>query len=116
MISIGQGKYKIWMKKERLDYGIVLIIGGGKLSHIGSIVLSEPRTSRTGRDISCTSQVINVFGHKEEEIARVFAEKTCLNKKVPVLCVCGIHIDCATKKDIKILVSNAKELLKKYMS
>jgi hypothetical protein len=115
MIFIGQGKYKVWMKEERLDDGIVLIIGGGKLSHVGSVVLSEPRTSRSGRGVSCTSQVINIFGHKEEEIARVFAEKTCLEKKVPVLCVCGIHIDCATKKDIKLLISNAKKLLKKYM-
>ena len=112
---IGQGKYKVWLKEEKLDNGIVLIICGGKLSHIGSVVLSEPMMSRTGKGVSCTSQIINVFGHKEEEIARQFAEKTCLKKKMPVLCVCGIHIDCATKKDIKILVSNAKKLLKKYI-
>jgi len=113
---VGKGKYIVWLKEEKLDNGIVLIVGGGKLSHIGSIVLSDPRMSRTGKGISCTSQVINVFGHKEEEIARLFAEKTCLKKKLPVLCICGIHIDCATKKDIKILVLNAKKLFKKYMS
>lgn len=116
MISVGKGKYKVWLKEEKLDNGLVLTIGGGELSHIGSIVLSEPRMSRSGKDASCTSQVINVFGHKEEQIAREFAEKTCLKKKIPVLCVCGIHIDCATKKDIKMLVLNAKKLLKKYMS
>ena len=113
---VGNGKYKIWLKEQKLDNGIVLIIGGGKQSHIGTVILSEPRMSRTGKGISTTSQVINVFGHKEEDIAREFAEKICIKKKVPVLCVCGIHIDCATKKDIKILVSNAKKLLKKYMS
>jgi len=112
---VGKGKYKVWLKEEKLNNGIVLIVGGGKLSHIGSIVFSEPRMSRTGKGVSCTSQIINVFGHKEEEIARKFAEKICIKKKIPVLCVCGIHIDCATKKDIKILVSNANKLLKKYM-
>jgi hypothetical protein len=107
MISIGKGKYKVWLKEEVLDDGIILIVGGGEVSHIGSIVLSEP-----GKE----SKVINILGHKEEGITREFAEKTCLKKKVPVLCVCGIHINSATKKDIKILVSNAKTLLKEYLS
>ncbi len=115
MVSIGKGKYKVWLNEEVLDNGIILIVGGGEASHIGSIVLAEPRTSRTGKGLSCTSQVINLFGHKEEEIARMFAEKTCLKKKMSVLCVCGMHIHSATKKDIKILVSNAKMLLKKYL-
>ena len=42
MISFGQGKYKVWLKEERLDNGIILIVGGGEVSHIGSVVLSEP--------------------------------------------------------------------------
>jgi len=116
MIFVGEGKYKVWLKDEKLDRGIVITVGGGKFSHIGSIVLTEPGNSRTGKGFSCTSQIINIHGHKEENVARMFAEKVCLMKNVPVLCVCGIHIDCATKKDIKILVSNAKKLLKKYMS
>jgi len=106
MISVGKGKYKVWVREEVLDKGIILIIGGGEVSHVGSVVLSEPKRK---------PRVINLLGHREEEIAKAFAEKTCLKKNVPVLCVCGIHIDCATQKDIKILVSNAKSLLKKYL-
>jgi len=107
MISVGKGKYKVWLKEEVLDNGIILILCGGEVSHIGSIVLSEPGKK---------SKIINIPKHKEKEIAREFAEKVCLKKKVPVLCVCGMHINSATKKDIKILVSNAKTLLKKYLS
>jgi len=107
MISVGKGKYKVWLKEEILDNGIILVVGGGELPHIGSIVLAEPKF---------TPKTINIKGHKEEKIAREFAEKTCLKMKVPVLCVCGIHVDSATKKDIKILVSNAKKLLKKHLS
>ena len=107
MISVGKGKYKVWLKEEVLDNGIILILCGGEVSHIGSIVLTEPGKK---------SRVIKMPGHKEEEIAREFAEKVCLKKKVPVLCACGIHINSATRKDIKILVSNAKTLLKKYLS
>jgi hypothetical protein len=116
MISVGKEKYKVWLKDEKLDRGIVITVGGGEFSHIGSIVLSEPRKSRIGKGFSCTSQVINIRDHKEEKIARMFAEKICLKKNVPVLCVCGIHIHDATKKDIRILVNNAEKLLKKYMS
>jgi len=106
MISVGDGKYRLWVKEEILDKGIILIVGGGQVSHIGSIVLAEPRK---------TSQVFNLPGHKEEKIARNFAEKTCVKRKMPVLCVCGIHIDDATKEDIKILESNAKKLLNKVL-
>jgi hypothetical protein len=106
MISVGKGKYKVWLKEKVLGNGIILIVGGGEVSHIGSIVFTE-----SGKK----SKIIKIPGHKEEKIARDFAEKICLKKKVPILCVCGMHINSATKKDIKILVSNAKTLLKKYL-
>ena len=106
MISVGNGKYKVWVKEEILDKGIILIVGGGEVSHIGSIVLAEPRKK---------PKVINLSGHKEEKIARKFAEKVCVKRKIQVLCVCGIHINDATKEDIKILESNIGELLKKVL-
>ena len=106
MISVGDGKYRVWVKEEILDNGIILIVGGGEVSHIGSIVLTE---------VGKTSQIITRSGHKEEKIAKDFAEKLCLKKKMPVLCVCGIHIDDATKEDIKILESNTQKLLKKFL-
>jgi len=115
MISVGNGKYKVWVKEEVLNNGIIFIVGGGEVSHIGSIVLTEPRISRTGEGLSYTSQVINIAGHKEEKIARNFAEKTCVKKKIPVLCICGIHIDNATNEDIKTLEFNAEKLLKKVL-
>jgi len=106
MISVGEGKYRVWVKEEILDNGIILIVGGGQVSHVGSIVLAEPGQK---------TQVITRSGHKEEKIARDFAEKLCVKRKIPVLCVCGIHIDDATKEDIKILGSNAEKLLKKVL-
>jgi len=106
MISVGKGKYKVWVKEDTLDKGIILIVGGGEVSHIGSIVLAEPGKS---------SQIITRSGHKEEKITRNFAEKICVEKKIPVLCVCGIHINDAKKEDIKILESNAEKLLKKVL-
>jgi hypothetical protein len=101
------------LKEERLDNGFILIVGGGEVSHIGSVVLAEPKISNE-KKISCTFQTINVRGHKEEKIARAFAKKICLQRKKPVLCTCGVHVNNATKKEIKILVENAEKLLKKF--
>jgi len=112
MISFGEGKYKVWLKEQGLDNGIVLIVGGGEVSHIGSVVLSEPIIN-TGKFSSCKSRVINVKGHKEEKIAKSFAENFCIKTKKPVLCVCGMHVNNATKKEIEILVDNADKLLKR---
>ena len=106
MISVGKEKYRVWVREEILDNGIILTVGGGEVSHIGSIVLAEPKKK---------SQVINLPGHKEEKIAKNFAEKICIKRNMSVLCVCGIHINDATKQDIKILESNAEKLLKKLL-
>jgi hypothetical protein len=112
MISVGKARFRILAEEKKTDDGIILMVFGGS-SHIGSVVLAEPRPSRTGRGVSCTSQVLNRVGHKDERIARMFAEEICKARGEPVLCVCGVHIDNATKSDIMKLEKNAKELLKK---
>ena len=61
MISVGDGKYRVWVKEEILDNGIILIVGGGEVTHIGSIVLAEPGKS---------SKVITRSEHKEEKITK----------------------------------------------
>ncbi len=112
MISAGKGKHRVCVEEKKTYEGIILLVFGGK-SHIGSVVLAEPRPSRTGRGASCTSHVLNRFGHKDEVVARMFAEGVCKARCEPVLCVCGIHLDNASKSDISKLEKNAKELLKK---
>jgi hypothetical protein len=112
MISVGKGRFRILAEEKKTEDGAILMVFGGK-THVGSVVLAEPRPSRTDSGTSCTSQVLNRLGHKDESIARMFAEEICKARGEPVLCVCGIHIENASKSDIKKLEKNAKELLKK---
>jgi hypothetical protein len=110
----GNGRHRVWVQEGRLDVGRLLFVGGGT-SHLGSVVLCQPRKSRTGRGTSFTSQVLNAAGHKDEVIARLFAEETCLATCEPVACIAGIHLDRASEGDIKTLCLNATALLEKYL-
>ncbi|MCK4335372.1 MAG: hypothetical protein KAW40_01465, partial [Candidatus Aenigmarchaeota archaeon] len=42
MIYAGKGKYRVWLKEIKQGEDIILILGGGERSHIGSVVLCEP--------------------------------------------------------------------------
>ena len=113
-IETGEGKYKIFCEIKEIGKDIVLIIYGGKKPHIGSICISQPRKSLKEKNkISCTSSVFNFLGHKDEAIARMFAEKVCKKTKRNVIALAGIHIENASHEEINFILKNSKLLLEK---
>lgn len=73
--------------------------------HIGCTVLAIPRTSLDGSGkMSSTASVLNVTGHKDEEVCRYLAEKVSAGKKTTVVCTGGIHMDGITKEQIVEIV------------
>lgn len=50
--------------------------------------------------MSSTASVLNVMGHKDEEVCRYLAEKVSAGKKATVVCTGGIHMDGITKEQI----------------
>jgi hypothetical protein len=113
-MDYGKGRHRVWLDEIGASQGRMILVGGGK-SHIGSVVFAQPRQSRSGRGISCTSQVLNASGHKDEVIARLFAEEICVATCEPVVCSVGIHVDSASSDDITKLCENAVMLLGKYL-
>jgi len=111
-LTQGRGRHAVTVEVTRLDEGLTLFVTGGT-SHIGSVVLAEPHPSHSKSYNSCTSQVFNRLTHREEGIGRDFAETICKRKNVPVLCVCGIHLDGASAEDIAKIVTNSKTLLRR---
>jgi len=99
----GHGKYRIWALQEKLGKDIVLRVGGGERPHVGSIILCRP-----GKE----SKVLSLVGHMDHVIGRPIAEKLCRKKKATVVCVCGVHVDKASKDEIDRLVENGRGLLK----
>ena len=101
MITAGEGKYRVWLKKEPLDHGVVYILGGGERSHIGSVVVKVP-----GRE----PELVKLEGHYDDVVLLPIAEAASRKHDVPVVVAGGVHIDDATKEDIEILVKNCREL------
>ena len=84
---------------------ILIVIRGGEKSHIGSCVMAVPRPSLAdNKKISCTSSVLNVVGHKDENICRMVAENFCKKFQVTAVCTGGFHVDNLTPEKISEVI------------
>ena len=54
--------------------------------------------------MSSTASVLNVTGHKDEEVCRYLAETVSAGKKSTVACTGGVHMDGITKEQIAEIV------------
>lgn len=88
---------------------LVVLLSGGEISHIGSVVLAVPRESLDGNGIrSATASVLNLTGHKEEEICRIIVERAAARYNVTVLCSGGFHINGMSREEIKEVLEMAR--------
>lgn len=84
-----------------LGEDLCLSISGGR-PHIGCTVLALPRKSlRNDGSESCTSSVLNVPGHKDEEICRLLAERAAVKYQAVTVCTGGVHLDGITAAQIE---------------
>lgn len=77
--------------------------------------MSAARPSLTGRGISVTSSVINGMGHKDEAVARLFAETVAREKNCTAVCTCGIHADNITSEQLRLVQRASEKLLEKVL-
>ena len=103
MISLGEGKYKVWLKQKNIGNDKIYIIGGGEKSHIGGIVICEPGKK---------SNVIRLENHYDHILLKPIAERACRKYNVKVVAIGGIHIDNASKDEIDIILENCRGFLK----
>ena len=90
---------------------VVAVLTGGENPHVGCAVIAVPRLSLSGNgNISCTSSVINVIGHKDEVLCRRVAEELCNRFGVSVACTGGVHLDEINDAQI-VQIQNAVERL-----
>lgn len=97
------------MKITRIgrDYNIILM--GGQMPHIGCTVLAIPRMSLSGSgEVSVTSSVLNVIGHKDEYICRYAAEEIAKSMNAVVVCSGGFHMDHISNEQIKEVIDCVK--------
>lgn len=96
------------------DYA--LSVYGGERPHIGSVVMAIARPSLTGESLSATSSVLNSVGHKDEVIARLFAEAVAKAKNCTAVCTCGIHVDNISSEQMEAVLRASDHLLKRVLN
>lgn len=106
-LSFGELTLKITEVGEDLH----LLLTGGEKPHVGCIVLAVPRPSLTGSgEISVTSSVLNLTGHKDETICRYLAEEMAKRKNVVTVCTGGVHVEHITKEQIGQVLGAVKDM------
>lgn len=99
----------IYAEISRLGEDYHILLSGGERSHIGCTVLAVPRPSLDGSGkMSSTASVLNVTGHKDEEVCRYLAEKVSAGKNAVVVCTGGVHMDEITKEQIAEIVETMR--------
>ena len=104
MLTSGKGKYKVWLKKQKIGQDMVYFLGGGEKPHIGGIIICEPKKK---------SMIIKLEGHYDYIVLKPIAEAACKKFKTKVVALGGIHIDNASKDEINIIVENCRAFVKK---
>lgn len=97
----------------RAGEGMQVIVLGGDRPHIGCTVLAVPRPSLSGDgSVSATSSVLNVSGHKDEEIVRPITEKVCAVYNLVTAGSGGFHCDNMKKAQILEVKSAVADYVK----
>lgn len=91
------------------DYTVAVY--GGDTPHVGSAVMSVARPSLTGAGIGVTSSILTGLGHKDDVIARMFAEALAKSRDCTVVCTCGIHVDDISQAQIEIVTEKCGKIL-----
>ncbi len=103
MITSGEGRYKVFLKKVNLGDDLIFILGGGEKSHVGGAVICQPGKK---------PHVLTYEDHHDYIVLKPIAQAACKKYNKTVIAIGGIHIDNATKEEINIIVNNCKELVK----
>lgn len=110
-LSLKRERVNITMQPIEMGDDLCIIITGGSKPHIGCVTLSTPRESLSDKSItSATTSILNLVGHKDDEVAKYVSNKlsAALNKNVAVCC--GIHIDNIKEYEISAVMEISEEL------
>lgn len=111
-----EGKYSLEAVLVKNTEGVNVYLGGGEKSHIGTVVISQPRISLSGNgSISCTTSTFNLLGHKDDEAAVPLAEMLCKALNQVVVVTAGIHIHSASSEEIDLFKEKVLEMGKRLL-
>ncbi len=110
-LTIERGRIKVSAKTFLIGEDLCVIISGGDAPHIGCVTLSVPRPSLSdSSEISSTTSILNLIGHKDDEAARYVSQKLSSKLSKNVVVTCGIHVDNITVEEINETIDLLKVL------
>jgi gallate decarboxylase subunit D len=65
---------------------------------------------------SATTSMLNCLGHKDDVLAKLFAEKIAIKSNHTTVCICGIHVDNISKEKLQLLYDGCLNLLEEILS
>ncbi|MCF8010279.1 MAG: hypothetical protein K9L17_04840 [Clostridiales bacterium] len=112
-VTAGEGPEKLYCEVVFMGEDITIMVHGGK-SHTGSIAVAVPRPSLDNpEEISATTSVFNLPGHKDEHIAQPLAHNISSHTGRVVTVAAGFHLDNISQEQIKKVLNNLDILQKK---
>ena len=110
-----QNGLPVFAQLVQMGKDCTICVWGGDTPHVGSVVMSTARPSLTGSGVGVTSSVLNGIGHKDEYVARKFAEAAAEKFVCTAVCSCGIHIDDITPAQLQEVSTVCDKLLKQVI-
>ena len=110
-----QNGLPVFAQLVQMGKDCTICVWGGDTPHVGSVVMSTARPSLTGSGVGVTSSVLNGIGHKDEYVARKFAEAAAEKFVCTAVCSCGIHIDGITPAQLQEVSAVCDKLLKQVI-
>lgn len=106
-IEFGEGRRRVYLDIIMAGDDIVIRIGGGERPHIGAISIC------TGADKPLT---LSLPGHKDYLVSHIAAQKIFNETGRNTLVIAGIHVDDASGEDIRELMNNAEECIRRLVN
>lgn len=92
--GVGSGRLAVEVVVEDSGDGLVVTVFGGERPHVGTVVLAQPRPSRSRPgERSATCSCLSLLGHEDETLARPVAEALATALGVPAVVVAGVHLE-----------------------
>ncbi len=113
----GRGKYCIMAEVRFIGEDILVSVWGGTKPHIGSVAVAQTRPSlKDPRRSSATSSVINLPGHKDDIVSRMFAERISSAMNTCCIVTAGIHVDNASDEELSKILRNCEALCSQILT
>lgn len=110
-LSAEKDRIKVTIKAVPVGQDLCVIVAGGDKPHIGCAVVSVSRPSlKDDRKNSATTSVINLVGHKDDEVLRDVAQILCTKLKKNVVVTGGIHVDDITGQELTFVMDAVRTL------